>query len=77
MRSCVLCDVRALFFVKPKEEGAMNLNAEMIPGLCLLIAGAVIGFGAKPICRREQNIPQVKLLGVGLAAIGAILIFLP
>ena len=43
----------------------MNLNAEMIPGLCLLIAGAVIGFGAKPICRREQNIPQVKLLDVG------------
>ena len=55
----------------------MNLNAQMIPGLCLLIAGAVIGFGAKPICRKEQNIPQVKLLGVGLAAIGAILIFLP
>ena len=43
----------------------------------LLIAGAVIGFGAKPICRREQNVPQMKLLGVGLAAIGAILIFLP
>ena len=55
----------------------MNLSADMIPGLCLLIAGAVIGFGAKPICRREQNIPQVKLLGVGLAAIGAILVFLP
>ena len=49
----------------------------MIPGLCLLVAGAIIGFGAKPICRREQNVPQMNLLGVGLAAIGAILIFLP
>lgn len=55
----------------------MNLSADMIPGLCLLIAGAVIGFGAKPICRKAENVPQVKLLGVGLAAIGAILIFLP
>lgn len=55
----------------------MNLSAEMIPGLCLLIAGAIVGFCAKPICRREENVPQVKLLGVGLAAIGAILIFLP
>ena len=55
----------------------MNLSAEMIPGLCLLVAGAIIGFGAKPICRQEQNVPQMKLLGVGLAAIGAILIFLP
>ena len=55
----------------------MNLSAEMIPGLCLLIAGAIIGFGAKPICRREENVPRMKLLGAGLAAIGAILIFLP
>lgn len=55
----------------------VNIRADMAPGLCLLIAGAIIAFGAKPICRREQNVPQVKLLGVGLAAIGAILVFLP
>jgi len=61
----------------PKEGWIVNLSADMIPGLCLLIAGAVIGFGAKPICRKAENVPQMKLLGVGLSAIGAILIFLP
>ncbi|MDO5378946.1 MAG: hypothetical protein Q4G52_11485 [Clostridia bacterium] len=55
----------------------MNVHAEMIPGLVVLLAGALMGFFAKWLCRRPQNVPQVKLLGTLLAAIGAILIFLP
>lgn len=55
----------------------MNLEAEMIPGLCLLAAGALMAFFAQRLCRKTQNVPQVKLLGTLLAAAGAILIFLP
>ena len=55
----------------------LNLRVEMIPGLCVLIAGALITYFAKWLCRKPQNLPQVKLLGVGMAVIGAVLIFLP
>ena len=55
----------------------MNLNAEMIPGLCILIAGALISVGAGSVCRKQANVAQVRLLGAGLAVIGAILVFLP
>ncbi len=55
----------------------MNLSADMIPGLCILLSGVLITLGAKPLCRKERNITQVKMLGVGMAFIGAILIFLP
>lgn len=55
----------------------LNLRMEMIPGLCVLIAGALITYFAKWLCRKPQNLPQVKLLGVGMAVIGAVLIFLP
>ena len=55
----------------------MNLYAEMIPGLCVLIAGSLITFCADFVCRKKQNVPQVRILGVGMAFIGAILVFLP
>ena len=55
----------------------MNLTADMIPGLCVLIAGALITFFSGRVCRKKENEPQVRLLGVGMAVIGAILIFLP
>ena len=55
----------------------LNLRAEMSPGLCVLVAGALITYFAKWLGRKPQNLPQVKLLGVGMAVIGAILIFLP
>ena len=55
----------------------LNLRVEMIPGLCVLIAGALMTYFAKWLCRKPQNLPQVKLLGVGMAVIGAVLIFLP
>ncbi len=55
----------------------MNLSVEMIPGLCVLLAGALMAFFAKWLCRRPQSVPQVKILGTIMAAAGAILIFLP
>ncbi|MDO5298698.1 MAG: hypothetical protein Q4F18_04670 [Clostridia bacterium] len=55
----------------------MNLSLDMIPGLCVLLAGAMIAYFAKWLCRKPQNVPQIKLLGTGMAIMGAILIFLP
>ncbi len=54
----------------------MNLNEQMLPGLFLLLAGAVLGFGADKLCRKKQNAPQIKLLGMGLCVIGAVLVFI-
>ena len=53
----------------------MNLNGEMLPGLFVLLAGAVLGFGADKLCKKKQNVPQMKLLGMGLAVVGAVLVF--
>lgn len=54
----------------------MNLNEQMLPGLFLLLAGAVLGFGAQKLCKKKQNVPQMKMLGVCLAVAGAILVFI-
>lgn len=55
----------------------MNLTQQMLPGLCMLLAGAVLTFFAGKLCVKEKNVPQMKLLGVGMAVVGAILVFLP
>lgn len=55
----------------------MNFSPQMIPGLCALLVGAGLTFFAGRLCRREKSVPQVKLIGVGLAVIGAIMVFLP
>ena len=55
----------------------MNLTAEMMPGISVLLLGAVLGFGAEKLCRKKQNIPQMKALGAFLAVTGAILVFIP
>jgi len=55
----------------------MNLSSEMVPGLFLLITGAGMGLFADGLCKKKQNTAQVRLMGVGLAVIGAILIFIP
>lgn len=54
----------------------MNFSAQMIPGLCALLVGAGLTFFAGKLCSKEKNVPQMKLIGVGLAVIGTILIFL-
>jgi len=55
----------------------MNLSSEMVPGLFLLITGAGMTFFADGICRKKKNMSQIRLMGVGLAIIGAIMIFIP
>ena len=55
----------------------MNLTAEMIPGICVLVAGALMSFFADWLCRRKANVGQVRVLGVMMAFIGAILVFIP
>ena len=54
----------------------MNLNEQMRPGLFLLLAGAVLGFGADKLCRKKQNVPQMKMLGLLLCVVGAVLVFI-
>lgn len=54
----------------------MNLTMEMLPGLGALLVGAVMAFFAGQLSRKEENANRVRLIGVGLAFIGAILVFI-
>ncbi len=51
----------------------MNLSPVMIPGLAVLLAGAVLTFGAGRIAGKEDHVPAVKLAGILLCAVGAAL----
>ena len=53
----------------------MNFNAEMMPGLTLLIVGAFLSFFADGLCKNKKNRQPMRLLGVFLAVVGAILVF--
>ena len=55
----------------------MNLTTEMIPGLSVLLAGAFVAFFGENLCRKKENANQVRVLGVMLAFVGAILVFVP
>ena len=52
----------------------MNFQANMIPGICALAVGALLTFFGGRLCHREKDVPQVKLLGVALAAAGLLLL---
>ena len=54
----------------------MNLTGEMIPGLCALLVGAVLTFFAGKLSRKAENANRVRLIGVGLAFVGAIMVFI-
>ena len=75
-RSCVLWDGALVFYCIVKRGERMNLNEQMLPGLFLLLAGAVLGFGAEKLCRKKQNVPQMKMLGLFLCVVGAVLVFI-
>ena len=49
----------------------MNLSPKMIPGLLVLLAGAVLTFAAGRFAGREDHVPAVKLAGILLCAVGA------
>ena len=54
----------------------MNFSADMMPGLTLLLVGAFLGFFADGVCKNKKNVQPMKLLGVFLAVVGAILVFI-
>ena len=54
----------------------VNFQANMVPGICAMLVGTLLTFGAGRLCRKEKDIPQVKLIGVGLAVVGALTVFL-
>ena len=53
----------------------MNFQSNMIPGLCALGVGALLTFFGGKLCHKEKDVRQVKLLGVALAVVGAIMVF--
>ena len=40
-----------------------------------LAGGALLTFFSDKLCHREKNVPQMKLLGVALAVVGALMVF--
>ena len=47
----------------------------MVPGLCALAVGALLTFFGGKLCHKEKDVRQVKLLGVALAVVGALMVF--
>jgi len=77
-RSCVLLDEERLFLLIRQEEKGMDwMSSEKISALCVVIAGMLIAGFAKTVCRKAQNVPFVRRLGVCMMVIGAILWFIP
>lgn len=54
----------------------MNFSADMMPGLTLLLVGAFLGFFADGVCKNKKNVQPMRLLGVFLTVVGAILVFI-
>lgn len=55
----------------------MNLTLQMLPGLSALLAGAVLTLFADRFSHKQGSANRVRLIGVALAFIGAILVFIP
>ena len=54
----------------------MNLTMQMLPGLSALLVGAVMVLFAGRLSRKAENENRVRMIGVFLAFVGAILVFL-
>ena len=57
-------------------EKRMNFQANMIQGICALAVGALLTFFDDRLFHKEKDVPRVKLLGVALAVVGAIMVFM-
>jgi len=53
------------------------MSTERVSALCVVLAGMLIAAFAKTVCRKAQNVPAVRRLGICMVIIGAILWFLP
>lgn len=67
--------LRFFYSFRHKGDMRMNFQAGMIPGICALAVGALLTFFSDKLCHREKNVPQMKLLGVALAVVGALMVF--
>ena len=74
-RSRVLWD-GALVFLPAKGGEKMNLTSQMLPGLSALLVGAVLTFFAGGLTRKPENANRIRLIGVALAFVGAIMVFI-
>ena len=54
----------------------MNFGAEMMPGITLLVCGAFLNFFTDGLCRNKKNTQPMRMLGVFLAVVGAIMVFI-
>ena len=54
----------------------MNFGAEMMPGITLLVVGAFLGYFADGVCKNKKNVQPMRLLGVFLAVVGALMVFI-
>ncbi len=54
----------------------MNFTMQMLPGIIVLLVGAVLTFLSGKFCKKQEDVLAIKLLGVGLAFVGTILVFL-
>ena len=68
---------QACLEIRDEPEKAFALTRRFNTVAVVTDGSAVLGLGAGRLCHREKDVPQMKLLGAGLAVIGAILIFLP
>ena len=50
-------------------------SRQLIWDYLLLTVGALLTFFSDKLCHREKNVPQMKLLGVALAVVGALMVF--
>ena len=55
----------------------MNWSQEMLPGVCALLVGAVLTFGAERLTHKQKDVITVKMIGVVIAVVGAVMIFIP
>lgn len=53
------------------------MSAEKISAVGLVLAGLLIALFAKSVCRKAQNVPGMRRLGLCLVMVGALLLLLP
>ena len=53
------------------------MSAENVSALCAAVAGVLIAALSGTVCRKAQNVPQVRNLGIAVAVVGALLWLLP
>lgn len=58
-----------------RKKTGMNISIRMLPGLVLLLAGAGMTLASGKVARVPEREPAVKIAGVLVCALGALLVF--